>query len=328
MRGRIVAVVVVVAVVAAAAALVVPLPLFVVSPGSALAVEDRVTLAGPSGEVSGDLLLLTVSLSRPTAVQALAGWLDDTRDVIPRGDVVPEGVDEQDYLEAQRELFRESGQVAAAVGLRAAGLAVDVTGQGARVVGVVPGGPSDGRLREGDVVVAVGAAPVALASDLAPALAGLAAGQAARLEVRRGGRPVEVAVRLGQVRGLDRPALGVAVETVGLDVSLPFAVDVHQGRIGGPSAGLMIALAVFDKADPGDLAAGRRIAGTGTIDLSGRVGPVGGVTQKVKAARSAGAAVLLVPPAEAAVARRAAGGDLEVIEVATLQEAIDALSAE
>jgi Lon-like protease len=324
MRGRIALVVVVVL---AGAALVVPLPLFVISPGSALAVEERVTLAGPAGEVSGDLLLLTVALRRPTAVEALAAWLDDAREVIPRGDVVPEGVDEEEYLEAQRELFRESGQVAAAVGLRAAGLEVGVTGEGARVAGVVPGGPSSGRLRVGDVVTAVDGAPVALASDLTPALSGRKAGDQVRLAVRRGDEVVEVTVTLGQVRGLDRPALGVAVETVGLDVKLPFAVDIDQGRIGGPSAGLMIALTVFDKADPRDLAAGRTIAGTGTIDISGRIGPVGGVRQKVEAAKAAGATVLLAPTGEAEQARRAAGsGDLTVMEVATIDEAIEKLS--
>lgn len=324
MRGRITLVVLVVL---AAVALVVPLPLFVISPGTAVVVEDRVTLAGSSGEVDGDLLLLTVSLSRPTAVEALAGWLDANRDVIPRDELVPEGVDEDEYLEAQRRLFRESGQVAAAVGLRAAGLAVDITGGGALVAGVVPGGPSAGRLRKGDVITAVEAVPVALGSDLAPALAGRAAGDEAHLTVRRGDATIEVVVPLGRVAGLDRPALGVAVDTVGLDVALPFEVDIEQGRIGGPSAGLMIALTVFDKADPRNLADGRTIAGTGTMDLTGRVGPVGGVAQKVQAARAAGATVLLAPPGEAVVARRSAGNDLVVMEVRTLDEAIEKLSA-
>lgn len=324
MKGRIAVVVLVMLV---AAALAVPLPLFVISPGSAIAVEDRVTLGASDGDVSGDLLLLTVSLSRPTAVEALAGWLDENRDVVPRDDLVPEGVDEAEYLEAQRRLFRESGQVAAAVGLRAAGLSVDVTGEGARVAAVVPGGPSTGRLLVGDVITAVGATPVSLASDLAPALAGLSSGDEVRLAVRRAGADMEVVVTLGQVRGLDRPALGVAVDTVGLGVALPFEVDLEQGRIGGPSAGLMVALTVFDKADPLDLAAGRTIAGTGTMDISGRVGPVGGVRQKVQAAKAAGATVLLAPPEEAAVARRAAGGDLAVLEVRTFEEAIEKLRA-
>ncbi|MEO7442023.1 MAG: PDZ domain-containing protein [Acidimicrobiales bacterium] len=324
MKGRIA---LVVAVVLAGAALYVPLPLFVISPGSAVAVEDRLTLAGQSGEVSGDLLLLTVSLTRPSAFDALAAWLDDARDVIPRDEIVPEGVDEVEFLEAQRQLFRESGQVAAAVGLRAAGLDVGVTGRGARVAGVVPGGPSSAKLREGDVITAVDDVAVALASDLTPALAGRSAGDDVRLTVRRGSASLDVVVALGQVRGLDRPALGVAVETVGLDVRLPFAVDIDQGRIGGPSAGLMIALAVFDKADAGDLAAGRTIAGTGTIDIAGRVGPVGGVAQKVQAAKAAGATLLLAPAGEADAARRSAGGDLEVMEVATIDEAIRKLSS-
>lgn len=322
MRRR---VAVVVALILVAAVLTVPLPLFVISPGSAIAVEDRVRLGRPADPVTGDLLLLTVSLSRPTVLEALRGWLDDGRDVIPRDRVVPEGVDEAEYLEAQRRLFRESGQVAAAAGLRAAGLEVGITGQGARVVSVVPGGPSSGRLRSGDVITAVDRTPIMLASDLTPALAGRAAGDRPVLAVRRDGEDSEVTVSLGQVRGLDRPALGVAVATVDLDVTLPFSVDIEQGRIGGPSAGLMIALTVFDQADPGDLTRGRVVAGTGTMDLDGRVGPVGGVPQKVRAARAAGATILLAPPEEAAEARAVAGRDLRVLPVRTLAEAIDQL---
>lgn len=312
----------------AVGALVVPLPWFELSPGDALPAEDRVRVERPGGAdvVFGDLLLLTVSLSRPTAVEALRAWVDDTRDLLPRSDVVPKGVDVAEYLSAQRRVFREAGTVAAAVGLRAAGVEVPATGTGAGIVRVQSGGPAAGRLLVGDVIVAVDDRPVAVASDLGPALAGHALGDVVVLAVRRAGRERRVRVALGRVPGRDTPGLGVAVETAGLDITLPFEVRVEQGNIGGPSAGLMIALAVYDEADPGDLAAGRTIAGTGTIDLDGRVGPVGGVHQKVEAAVSAGATLLLAPVEEVADARRAARGRLKVVGVGTMTEALEALA--
>jgi len=329
-RSLVVRTLAVVIIVLLGAALLVPLPLFVISPGSAIQVDERVTLARPGNgnDVSGDLLLLTVSVSQPTALEALAGWLDENRDVIPRDNVVPAGSNQNEYLQAQRRLFQESGQVASAVGLRAAGLDVRINGRGALVAGLLPGGPADGALRVGDIITAVEGDAISLASDLTPALGGRADGDEVRLTLRRGDQSTDVSVELGRVEGLDRPALGIAVETVGLDVKLPFDVGVEQGRIGGPSAGLMIALTVFDKADPADLTRGRIIAGTGTIDLTGRVGPVGGVQQKVQAAKRAGATILLTPTDEAADARKAAGDDLTVMPVRTIEEAITKLGGQ
>lgn len=312
------------------AALVVPLPLFVISPGGALPVGERVEFGRPGGEqeeLSGQLLLTTVQLSRPTAVEALAAGLDDERAVLSRSTVVPDDVALQEYVEVQRQLFVESTMVASAAGLRAAGYKVAVSGSGAQVVGVLSGGPAEGKLRKGDLITAVEGRDVDLATDVVAATADAGAGEAVTLDVRRGDDPRRVTVELEEVSALGRPAIGVAVRTLDREIDLPFPVDVDQGGIGGPSAGLMLALTVFDLASEEDLTGGRAIAGTGTIDVSGRVGPVGGVEQKVAATADAGASLFLVPEAEAAQARRASGGNLRVIPVATLEDALVALRA-
>ncbi len=316
-----------IALVVLVAGLFVPLPLFVIAPGSAVSVGERVTLGRAPDELSGELLLTTVRIFRPNVLGVVQAWVTRTHDLLPQGEVVPEGVDAGEYEEVQRALFRESSEVAAAVGLRRAGEDVGISGKGARVSQLAPGSPAAEVLRVGDVITAVDGQPVEVASDLVSALASRGSGERVLLGVQREGASVEVPVALGAVEGLDRPGLGVAVGTVDLDVSLPFPVEVDQGRIGGPSAGLMIALTVFDLADPGDLTAGRRIAGTGTIDLDGEVGPVGGVDAKVVAAREAGATVFLVPEYEASLAREVAGDDLEVLPVADLDDAIAALGA-
>ncbi|MGI9121001.1 MAG: YlbL family protein [Acidimicrobiales bacterium] len=315
-------------------AVVVPLPLLVIAPGSAVSVGPRVELGRPPDPLSGSLLLTTVRIFQPSALGAVRAWLADHEEVRSRGDVVPEGVDTKEYEEAQRELFRESSEVAAAVGLRAAGQAVDVSGAGARVANVVKGSPASEGLGVGDVITAIDGQPVKLASDLVAALASRSAGDEVVLTVRRqvdggpgDGKQVdqEVRLRLREVAELGRPALGVAVTTVDLKINLPFPVQVDQGEIGGPSAGLMIALTVYDLTDPADLTRGRTIAGTGTIDLDGEVGPVGGVDSKVVAAEEAGASLFLVPRDEAAQAQEAAGDDLEVVPVGTVDDALTAL---
>ncbi len=132
---------------------------------------------------------------------------------------------------------------------------------------------------------------------------------------------------LGRSEQQPGPVLGVAISTVGFDIDLPFPVQVDAGRIGGPSAGLLMALTVYDLADVGDLTRGRIIAGTGTIDAQGNVGPVGGVEQKIEAAVDARAQIFLAPVGEAEQARAAAGDRLQVIGVTTLDDAIGALKA-
>ncbi len=307
------------------AALVVPVPYVVLGPGSAIPVEERVQLGGRRYPVSGDLLLTTVSLSRPSAVATLVGWVDDDRDVLPRHQLVPEGVSYDDYIESQRRVFKESEEVAAAAGLRAAGLDVAVKGNGALVVDVVRNGPSAGKLRPGDLITAVDDRPVELATELVSALAGSRPGRQVTLGVRRNGEDREMRVELARLQEIDGAALGVVVRTADLEINLPVHVDVSEGQIGGPSAGLMIALAVYDLADPRDLTGGRTVAGTGTIALDGEVGPVGGVRQKVEAARRADASIFIVPAAEEEQARDAAGSTLDVIGVRTLDEAIGRL---
>jgi PDZ domain-containing protein len=308
------------------AGLAVPLPLVVIAPGSAIAVGERVELGREPDPLSGELLLTTVSISQPTAFGVVQAWLAERTEVLSQGEVFPAGVDREEFGEAQRELFRESSEVAAAVGLRAAGEEVEISGEGALVAQVLEGSPADELLLPGDVVVGADDRTIELASDLVVALSSRSAGDEVVLTVLRDGTEQEVRVELRQVEDLGRPALGVAVTTVALDVALPFPVEVDQGRIGGPSAGLMIALTVYDLADAGDLVEGRTVAGTGTIDLDGNVGPVGGVDAKVVAARQAGASIFLVPEGEAALAEEAAGDDIEVIPVATIDDAIAALA--
>jgi PDZ domain-containing protein len=309
-----------------AAALIVPLPVVAIAPGAALPVPPRVRIAGPTQPVNGRLLLTTVKLIEPSAVLTVAGWLDDEVDIVSRQVVIPPGVDEREYFTAQQRVFRESAQVAAAVGLRKAGHPVEVSGGGVRVSAVIPGSPAAGKLREGDVIVSVDGRPVRLASEVVETTSRARAGDEVTVEVRRGEETRIFTIRLAQVSEIGRPALGVAISTLGFDIKLPFPVEVDQGRIGGPSAGLMLALTVYDLVDPTDVVRGRTVAGTGTIDVAGRVGPVGGVAQKVEAAEEAGAEMFLVPADEAGEARRTAGKRMKVVSVETMDEAVAALA--
>lgn len=298
----------------------------VLRPGGALEVPPRVQFVDrPEDPVAGRLMLTTVAISEPNLFGLLRAALDDDAEVIAKEAVIPEGVEPSAYFEAQRQVFVESGQVAAAVGLRAAGLDAEIAGDGAEVLGFAPDSPAAAQLQPRDLIVGVEDAEVDLASELVAELTRYQVGDEVTLVVKRGEETLRPQVRLVRLGDGERAGLGVGVATVNRSVRLPFEVRISDEQIGGPSAGLMIALSVYDLADPRDLTAGRSVAGTGTMSPSGMVGPVGGVEQKVRAAIEAGATHFLVPPAEAAAAHAEAGNRMQVFEVNTLKEAIAAL---
>ncbi len=308
------------------AALVVPLPLLVLSPVAAEPVASVIEMPPTSDEATAHLLYVSVRLRRATIVRGLTASLDPHRDVIRQRQVVPTGVDPVQWGEQDRRVFAESLRMAAAVGMREAGLPVLIDGSGARVVGLLPGAPAEGKLRAGDVIVAANDEPVRLASDLVTAVTRVRPGDALQLAVMRGEERLTIDVTVRVLPQLEHAGLGLSVATLDQRIELPIPVNVEEGvNIAGTSAGLMMALSVYDRVEPSDLTRGRVIAGTGTVDSSGRVGRIGNVAEKVRGAELAGASVFLVPDKQAEEARAASRGEMAVIAVATVRDAISAL---
>lgn len=306
---------------------VVPLPAFIEQPGVAAGIAGCVAIdERPDAAVNGDYLFTTVSQRNATVFElVLAGVREDQR-VVTRDDLLG-GVRRDRYLQRQRQVFIDSTDRAIVVALTAAGLPVEVRGGGVDVVEVLDGTPADGVLQPGDVITAVDGTQVRTDDEL---IAAITAERPLELRVRRDGTDqVEVVTpRLEELDDARRPMIGVRITTHQPRVRTPLAVDVASGRVGGPSAGLMIGLAVFDLVADDDLARGRRIAGTGTLALDGRVGAIANIELKVPAAAREGADVFIAPAGQAAVARDAvpAGSDLTVLGVGTFDEARAALA--
>lgn len=313
-----------------AAALLVPLPLYLERPGQVVPLAACVTVDKPEATpVSGDFLLMTISVAAASTVDTLVAAFDPNTAVEPVRALIPHGVDADSYFAQQRDVFDASRDIAAAVGLQAAGLPARVTGDGVSVVQVAPDTPAASALEPGDIITAVDGTAVTDEIALRDAVASATAGEPLTLRVTRRAEPVEVAVTPQVIDGA--PRIGVVPETVNPRVTLPVDVDVTTGPVGGPSAGLIIALTVYDSVLPDvDLAAGRTIAGTGTIDQSGVVGPVGGAGLKVIAAHRREAAIFLVPRANAAEARQALpeGSALEIVAIDTFDDALTALASQ
>jgi Lon-like protease len=306
------------------AVLLVPLPYVEYAPGRPAEIPPMIELSGAEvTEIEGSTHLLTVFLRDATTFSAARVLLDPSRELTPASRVAPGGLTPE-FFQAQQDTFARTFEIAAAVGAQAAGLEVDHTTE-VRVADVLADSPADGVLAVGDRLLAVDGEPLLDAAQLQARTRTAEPGDELALTIDHAGAERTVTVVLQPLGGGEQVGLGVMAETATVGLDLPFEVSLNSTRIGGPSAGMMTALTIYDLLAEEDLVAGRAVHGTGSISISGRVGPVGGVPEKVRAAAADGADVVLVPAPQLEAAERAAPDGLRVVGVATLDEALDAL---
>lgn len=308
------------------ASLVVPLPFIEQVPGTPTAIPPLVEIEGvETTEMDGRTSLLTIFLRQQPTLPALGALLDGDRELLRVEGVYPAGVDRQEYLTAERERFGRQFDVAAAVGARAAGIDIELVTE-AVVVTVMFGSPADGVLAPGDAVVAVDDEPIASGEELQAITRASEVGDRITLTVRSDDELRDVDVTLEGIGQDGQARLGVAVQTAVDELRLPFEVRLAEDtRIGGPSAGMMVGITVYDLLADEDLIAGRNVMGTGTLAADGTVGPVGGVPQKMLSAADAGADLVLVPSLQLEEAQAAAPDGLVVVGVEDLDQALSVL---
>jgi PDZ domain-containing protein len=313
-------------------ALTMPVPYVVLSPGptyNTLGTDDGghqiIVINGKqANSTTGHLNMTTVDVSTAplTAFDAMVGWLKHDQVVVPKASVYPPGQSENQVNQQNTEDFTESQDNATAAAACELGYPHRFG-----VLTVASTGASFKALQPWDVFQSVAGQPATTSAELTAILAKQTPGTKVAVAVLREGKPKTVTIALGQpLKGRTGASLGVEVSP---DIcQLPFEVDLGLGnQIGGPSAGLMFALGIMDKVGTTDLTKGQFIAGTGTIDQAGNVGPIGGIQLKMIAARRAGATVFLAPAGNCADVKGATPGGLDVVKVSSLHDAVQDLTA-
>jgi PDZ domain-containing protein len=272
---------------------------------------------------TGHLNLTTVDVTEQslTIIQTLRGWLEHDVVVVPRSSIIAPGKTSQQVDQEGHQQFvgsQDSAEAAAFCELnypRAFG-----------VLDVTPKGPSDGILKPGDAFVTLNGQSVDSADKLTGVLSTETPGSVATIVVKRAEVPTTVHVTLGKpLSGRKGASLGIVITEGCL---APYTVDLGlANQIGGPSAGLMFALGIMAKGGGVDLTGGKFIAGTGTIDPQGNVGPIGGIQLKMIAARDAGATVFLAPAANCPDVVKDTPKGLQIVKVSTLHQAVTYLKA-
>ncbi|MBM7505285.1 PDZ domain-containing protein [Agromyces aurantiacus] len=289
--------------------------------------EDVPLITIPDEETfptEGTLDLLTVSaVGRPGAtpgwLDVAAAWFDPRRAVVPVETLFPPGLSEEDRDAQNTAQMVDSQQDAIAAALVELGYDFprDVV-----VQSVAEGAPAEGVLEEGDVILGVDGTEVHSVDELRDALREHGTDTPAQLAVRRDGETVQLEATPEAIEG--QAVLGVGVR---MHYEFPIDVEIRLDDVGGPSAGMMFALGIVDKLTPGAMNGGENVAGTGTIDSDGSVGPIGGIRQKLWGAEGEGADWFLAPEANCDEVVGHVPDGLEVFAVSTLDDARSVVEA-
>ena len=249
----------------------------------------------------------------------IGGHLDKTNAVVPEEELFPKGVTSKEVDNQSAAEMANSQQEAIAVALRALGQKVpEVVSIGA----LTKDSPAKGVLLPGDVVVSVDGKAATNPGSVRAVIRAHKPGESATFTVRRGGKERVLTVTTANAAG--HAVVGVLMST---EFVFPTKVSINAGDVGGPSAGLMFSLAVYDKLTPGSLTGGANIAGTGTIDSAGVVGPIGGIQQKLVGAKRGGATWFFAPADNCNEVVGHVPQGLRVVKVATFTQARDAVEA-
>jgi Lon-like protease len=320
-----------------AVAALLPVPYVLFSPGPLTDVLGEgddgpiITVDGTrTYPTTGSLDLTTVGVTpaggRVDLLSAMRGWLDPDKAVVPREIVYPGEPTTEEARQRNQIVFTSSQDLASVAALRHLGYDVPVQADQVIVRELLDDAAAAGVLEPGDQIVTANGEPVQTPKQVVDAVTKVTPGDTVAIQVVRNGETLDLDVPTAESQDQEgQAAVGVVVGQA-WDLPVDISIDV-PGAIGGSSAGLVFSLGIVDRLTPGALLDGSAVAGTGEISPDGTVGPISGVQQKISAAREAGVSLFLAPSANCSSVVGAQAGDMAVVPVDTLDEAVDVLTA-
>jgi PDZ domain-containing protein len=271
----------------------------------------------------GGLLMLTVISQDVNVFEALIAGLDPSIDLVRREAVRRPDETDEEYRNRVLQQMDDSNFRAITAALSFLGyelVPVEVV-----INEFVEGVPAADVLELGDTILEVEGVGVTSVTEIGPLIQGREVGSPLRLKVGRGGDELDLIVELAE--RTDTPGVAMIGVILGELSEPPFPIELRAGDVGGPSAGMMHTLAIIDTLTEGEMTNGLVIAGTGTVQIDGTVGAIGGIRQKVVGAEGAGARYILVPTDNYERALTAERSTIEIVPVASIQEAVDFLES-
>ena len=311
----------------------IPRPFMVTSPGIAQELSPLITVKdGYKGTSSGDFMLTAVSSKKASLLDLIYISIFDPKgyDIAPMNQQIPEGMEMDEYISIMSALMEESKIKAQAVALKEAGYKIDLkeSGSGAEVVQVIEGGSAEGKLKSGDVIIAVDGQKVELATDAVNLIREKEVGEEVNITVKRENEKKNFSLKTVELDSQpDKPSIGVLIITRNLSYNFPRETNFNTENIVGPSAGGMFTLEIYNQLIKEDITKGKKIAGTGTISSDGSIGMIDGVLQKIIAADKADADIFLVPEGNYEEAKKT-DRDIKLVMVKNIDDALKYLKEE
>lgn len=270
------------------------LPYYVSKPGMAKELEPIIEVEG-GYEEEGSFMLTTVRMGRANIYAYVIAKLSKYQEIYPVEDIRAEDESDEEYNIRQLHMMDNSKTAAIEVAYKKAGIPVEYTYKGVYVLRVIPGMPAEGKLMPGDLVFEVDGNAFKSSDEFIKYVSSKKAGDTVKLAYKRNGKTDQAEVALKALEdGSNRAAVGIQLVD-DKEIVVEPDVRVQSDEIGGPSAGLMFSLEIYNQLTKEDLTKGYEIAGTGTITPEGIVGRIGGIQQKVVAADKAGAEIFFAP---------------------------------
>ena len=282
-------------------------------------------------EFEGNLFQLTVRRDEANALIYAWSLINESYDLYPREVILPDGVTPKELSEISIQNMRTSENVAIAVALKNVGYEISSKGDGVAVVGLLDDSPVKNKLKKSDLIQSINSTDIFSATEFIATLRTYSIGETVSIGLLREIDSVkkQIFVKTTLVEHVEykgEPMVGFLATTVNERFDFPFEIDIKTGNVGGPSAGLMMALNVYNNLIPEDITNSMIVAGTGTIEIDGSVGPVGGIKQKIIAAKRAGAELILVPVANFEEAIQFETDKTAIVAVDSFDEALSVIS--
>ncbi|MFC0189010.1 SepM family pheromone-processing serine protease [Fictibacillus aquaticus] len=317
---------------AAAIVALYPLPYYITSPGDAKVLDPIIKVEGGDDD-KGVFMLTTVRIGKANIPQYIWAKVTDFKEIIPAEEVRQKDESDEEYNQRQLQMMEDSQHAATVVAYKKSGKQVDISYHGVYVTGIIEGMSAEGKLKPGDIIVALDNKKVSETSQLLEYVASKKKGNSVSVTFKRGDKKDTVSLKLTpfpkKLSGGDNSKAGLGITYPVTDISIKTnpKLNINASEIGGPSAGLMFTLEIMNQLSDEDLAKGRRIAGTGTMNLNEEIGPIGGIGQKVVAADESGAEIFFAPVAadnfkDAVKAKKSITSKMKIVPVKTLDDAL------
>lgn len=275
-----------------------PLNYYIMSPGGAYNLDEYVKVQDADTPSKGSLSMMTVAMSMATPFTYVMAKFSDEREILKESDVrAPEETDAA-YNLRQLKLMTDSQFNAKYMAFKATGNKYTIEYKGVYVIYVLDKAAASKVLKAGDEVTAIDSKKIKKHLDLVEYLEKKKKGDVVTLSFKRDGKDYNKKVKLDEIPGTKgKIGLGITFSD-SKSIKTDPEVKIDSEDIGGPSAGLMFTLGIIDQLTPGDLTKGYKIAGTGEMLETGKIGRIGGIDKKIIAASDAGEEIFFAPKDE------------------------------